>query len=203
MAVKKTKKGLLIVVSAPSGAGKTTLCGRLFSAMPGTRFSVSCTTRAPRAGEVGGKDYFFVSDTVFKRMIARKAFVEWALVHGHYYGTPKKHLIKSINDGTDVVLDIDVQGGLAIKKLFPEALMVYIMAPTIAELKRRLLARGKDSKQVIDLRVRNARKELKSLGRYDYLVINDNLENAAQDLISVVRAEHRRVSRLASKELKF
>jgi guanylate kinase len=197
------KKGLVIVVSAPSGAGKTTLCGRLFSAMPGTRFSVSCTTRAPRPGEIDGKDYFFVSEKTFKSMIAGKEFVEWAQVHGNYYGTPKKHLVNSINKGTDVVLDVDVQGGLAIKKLFPQVLMVYIMAPSIAELRRRLISRGKDTKQVINLRVKNARKELKSLGRYDYLIVNDDLPEASSELIAVVRAEHRRVSRLSKKELKF
>ncbi len=197
------KKGLFIVVSAPSGAGKTTLCSALFAALPGIRFSVSCTTRTPRAGEVDGRDYFFISEAVFKRMISQNAFVEWAVVHGHYYGTPKKHLITSIRNGTDIVLDIDVQGGLAIKKLFPEALMIYIMAPSIAELKKRLLARGKDTGQVIALRVKNACKELKSLKRYDYLIINDDLAEASADLISIVRAEHRRISRLAAQDLNF
>jgi guanylate kinase len=109
------KKGLLIVVSAPSGAGKTTLCSRLFKAMPNVHFSVSCTTRAPRAGEINGKDYNFVAEAGFKRMIKQNAFAEWAVVHGHYYGTPRKHLLKAVNSGIDVVLDIDVQGGLAIK----------------------------------------------------------------------------------------
>jgi len=197
------KKGLLIVVSAPSGAGKTTLCSRLFKAMPNVHFSVSCTTRAPRAGEINGKDYNFVAEAGFKRMIKQNAFAEWAVVHGHYYGTPRKHLLKAVNSGIDVVLDIDVQGGLAIKNMFPDALMIYIMAPTMAELKRRLRARGKDSADVIALRIKNARKELKCLQKYNYLVINDNISMAAADLIAVVRAEHCRINRLMPSEIKF
>jgi guanylate kinase len=136
-------------------------------------------------------------------MIKHNEFVEWAMVHGHYYGTPEKHLLKMLNAGCDVVLDIDVQGGLSIKKLFPDALMVYIMAPSIAELGRRLRSRGKDSAAVIALRLKNAKKELQSLQMYDYLIINDDVAIAAADLIAVVRAEHRRISRLPKQALKF
>jgi guanylate kinase len=144
-----TTKGLIIVVSAPSGAGKSTLCSYLGKRLPRLRYSISYTTRPMRRGEKDGIDYHFVSESVFRKMVRQKAFVEWAKVHDHYYGTPRKGLEKIINAGDDAILDIDVQGGALIRKIFPKAVLVFIMTPTLADLEARLRARNKDSEEVI------------------------------------------------------
>lgn len=188
--------GIVVVVSAPSGAGKSTLCDRLVDTLPNLEYSISCTTRPMRPGERDGIDYVFVAEKKFREMVRQKAFVEWARVHDHYYGTPKKFLEKSIRAGKDVILDIDVQGGMAIRKSFPQAVLVFIMTPTMAELEKRLRARNKDSDAVIRTRLRNARTELAFLPRYDYLIINDDLDTATAQLESVIIAEHRRLARL-------
>jgi guanylate kinase len=181
-------KPLLLILSAPSGTGKTTLARRVVAAHPGALFSVSYTTRSPRGAERDGVDYRFVSEERFQELIAQGAFVEWAQVHGHHYGTPRA----SIEQGsTMVVFDIDVQGGESIKRRYPEAVRALILPPSLAELERRLRARSTDDDATIQRRLHAARIEIKlafSAG-YEYWVVNDELENAFLDLSSIVRAE--------------
>lgn len=189
------KKGLIIVLSAPSGAGKTTLCSLLIKKSKNTVSSVSYTTRPPRKGEKNGRDYFFVNRMRFLKMIVKKEFVEWARVYDNYYGTPKKYLEKVINSGKDIALDIDVQGGLNIKKLYPEAVLVFVTAPSLEMIEKRLKSRKKDSKAEILKRISCARKELKYMPYYDYLLINDNLDKSLKKLMTIVEAEHMKISK--------
>ena len=190
------KNGLIIVLSAPSGAGKTTICNLLIKKSTNVKGSVSCTTRLPRKGEKNGVDYFFVSDKQFRSMIKKKAFIEWARVHGYYYGTPRKSLEKLISAGKDVALDIDVQGGLKIKKLYPNAVLVFIMAPSMKIVEDRLRARKKDSGPEIRKRLADARKEMKYLPKYDYLVINNKLPAALIEVKSILECEHSKVNNI-------
>jgi guanylate kinase len=188
-------KGLIIVVSAPSGAGKSTLCGELLKRFKNLRRSISCTTRAPRTGEKNKLDYFFVSREKFKKMVSKNQFAEWALVHGHCYGTPKYFLNKTVSSGKDVVLNIDVQGALKIKRKFPEAVMIFIEAPSLKILEQRLRKRKKDSEQTIRKRLKNARVELKYQPKFGYLVINKTVAQAVNELSSIIIAEHKRLRR--------
>ena len=190
------KKGLIIVLSAPSGAGKTTICNLLIKNSKNVKGSVSYTTRLPREGEKNGVDYFFVSEKQFSAMIRKKGFIEWARVHGYYYGTPRKPLEKVIRAGNDVALDIDVQGGLKIKKLDPNAVLVFIMASSMKIVERRLRARKKDSASEIAKRLANAKKEMKYLPLYDYLVINDKLPEALGEVRNILKSEHSRVQNI-------
>lgn len=185
-------KGLIIVVSAPSGAGKTTLCRRLAQKLPKLKYSISCTTRPRRPGERHGIDYYFLSEAEFRKTVKSRGFAEWAFVHGYHYGTPKKALNSLLNKGCDVIMDIDVQGGLEIKRSCPDAVLIFIMTPSFEELEKRLKARNKDDKAVIDRRLHNARKELKSLPKYEYLVINERLSKAEKEIAAIITAEHRR-----------
>jgi guanylate kinase len=179
---------LLLILSAPSGTGKTTLARRLVAAHPGALFSVSYTTRPPRGDEKDGLDYHFVSRARFQQMIAEGAFLEWAQVHGHHYGTPRS----SIATGASlVVFDIDVQGGQAIKKQHPEAVRALILPPSLAELERRLRARSTDDDATVRRRLHAARIEigLAIKASYEYWVVNEDLDRAYADLDAIVRAE--------------
>jgi guanylate kinase len=181
-------KPLLLILSAPSGTGKTTLARRLVEAHAGALFSVSFTTRKPRGAEKDGVDYHFVSEERFQELIAEGAFVEYAHVHGHHYGTPRA----SIDQATTLaVFDIDVQGGESIKRRYPEAVRALILPPSLAELERRLRARSTDDDATIRRRLHAARIELRLalLAGYEYWVINDDLEKAYLDLQAIVRAE--------------
>jgi len=182
---------LLLILSAPSGTGKTTLAWRLVAAHPGAIFSVSYTTRAPRGAEKEGVDYHFVDEERFQELIAEGAFVEWAHVHGHHYGTPRKVIEEAAGRGALAIFDIDVQGGEMIKKNYPEAVRALILPPSLAELERRLRDRSTDDDATIRRRLHAARIEIRlalSAG-YEYWVINDDLENAYGDLEAIVRAE--------------
>lgn len=181
-------RGSIIVISAPSGAGKSTLVKRLLAALPGLRFSVSCTTRPPRPGEKNARDYFFVTRERFQRMIAAEEFVEWADVFGHLYGTSRRQLRAAQEAGKDILLDIDVQGYRQVRKKLPEAVSIFVLPPSFRELVRRLRARHSDTPDVIERRLRDARKEIRHWPEYDYLVVNDRLPQAVQALRAAVEA---------------
>jgi len=194
-------RGTIFVISAPSGSGKSTLVKRLMAASPDLRFSVSYTTRGPRAGEVNGKDYFFVSRKVFAGMVRRKEFVEWADVYGHFYGTAHRQLRAVQDAGNDILLDIDVQGHQQVRRRLPDAVSVFILPPSFQELARRLRDRHSDAPEEIDRRLGTARKEIGHWTEYDYLVVNDDLKAATRALRAIVRAAHfRRHSQAARAE---
>jgi guanylate kinase len=178
----------ILVISAPSGSGKSTLVRRLIASLPDLAFSVSYTTRPRRAGEKEGRDYFFVSRKRFEKMLAAGDFIEWAEVFGHLYGTSKRQMEKTLAAGRDVLLDIDVQGHQQVRKRLPDAVSVFIMPPSLEELKRRLTSRRSDSPQVIERRLAAARQEITHWPEYDYLVVNDRLSLATEALRAIVRA---------------
>lgn len=191
-------KGLLIVISAPSGTGKTTLCHMLLKTFPDMEFSVSYTTRKPRLGEINGKDYFFVDRETFERMIEEGDFLEWAEVYGNLYGTSRSQVTKALETGKDILLDIDTQGALQVKKNFPEAVLIFILPPSLTELERRLRSRGTDDEETIEKRLKIARDEIEKALYYDYLVVNDVLEVAFEKLRSIITAEKCKTERLKS-----
>lgn len=184
------RKGLLVVISAGSGAGKSTLCRQLLRRRKNLVFSISATTRQPRPGEKEGRDYFFVTEAAFKAMRRRGDLVEWANVHGHdYYGTPRAYLEKRRTQGKDVLLDIDVQGALQVKRRFPEAILIFITTPTFADLERRLRSRSSENEVQIRQRLADARHELEFLRQYDYNVVNDRIPLALKRLEAILDAE--------------
>ncbi len=192
------RRGFALVVSAPSGAGKTTLCRRLISEDPEISFSVSFTTRPPRPREKEGVDYFFVSEETFQKMIKEGAFLEWAKVHGHYYGTSKDQVLKALESGQDILLDIDVQGAAQVKKtLGQDAVLVFVLPPSFEELERRLRRRSTESETAIRQRLENAKQEITRAEEFEYLILNDNLETAFKDLKSILMAERQRTFRRA------
>ena len=193
------ESGLLIIISAPSGTGKSTLCRKLIRNFPNARYSVSLTTRAPRRGEVQGKDYFFVSRNEFKQKIKMGELAEWALVHGHYYGTPRNFLKKNLAGRKDVILDIDVQGAMKLKKRYPQAVFIFLVPPSFSELERRIKGRKRNSETTIKKRLTNARWEMDQIGSYDYLVINDRLVDALTQVKSIIQAEKSKVKRTKEK----
>jgi guanylate kinase len=180
---------ILLILSAPSGTGKTTLARRLLALHPGSTFSVSYTTRAPRGAERDGVDYHFVDEATFTRMAEAGGFVEHAEVHGHHYGTPRSVVTQAKAHGTLAVFDIDVQGGEAIKAQHPEAVRVLILPPSLQELERRLRSRSTDDEATVRRRLDVARRELQRALAYEYWVVNDDLERATEDLAAIVRAE--------------
>lgn len=190
--------GNLFIVAAPSGGGKTSLVKALVSSLDGVSISISHTTRCPRPGEQQGIDYFFVSEHEFINMIDKKSFIEYAKVFDHYYGTSVEQINQRILAGVDVVLDIDWQGAQQIKALFPHALSVFVIPPSLAALKSRLNARRQDDAVVISARMAQARHELSHFKEFDYLIINDNFEQAAEELGIIVKADRLNISRQAS-----
>jgi len=183
-------RGNLFVISAPSGAGKSTILKKLLAAVPNLSFSVSHTTRSPRPGESNGREYHFVDRTAFEGMRADQAFLEWAEVHGNLYGTSRAAIEAQQAQGIDVFLDIDVQGAKQLRDCgLPGAVFLFIAPPSWAELERRLRGRGTDPEETVQLRLSNARREMEDADRYDYLVINDRLDEAVEVLRAVVIAE--------------
>ncbi len=183
---KNLKKGKIVVISGPSGCGKTTICKELIKRNKNFVFSVSYTTRPKRKGEVNGKDYYFVSKEEFFKLLKQKKFVEWAKVYDHYYATPKQPLIKAVNSGKNILLDIDVQGGKNIKKIFPESILIFILPPSFKVLKQRIISRAKDKPEEIKKRLKMLEKELKESKYYDYFIVNDNLNQAIRDVQTIV-----------------
>lgn len=183
---KNLKKGRIVVISGPSGCGKTTICKELIKRNKNFVFSVSYTTRPKRKGEVNGKDYCFVSKEEFFKLLKQKKFVEWAKVYDHYYATPKQPLIKAVNSGKNILLDIDVQGGKNIKKIFPESILIFILPPSFKVLKQRIISRAKDKPEEIKKRLKMLEKELKESKYYDYFIVNDNLNQAIRDVQTIV-----------------
>lgn len=180
--------GNLYVVAAPSGAGKTTLVRMLLEHDPAVQLSISFTTRAPRPGEQDGREYHFVAVDAFRAMISRDEFLEWAEVHGNFYGTSKKWIGDQLTAGRDVLLEIDWQGAQQVRKIFPDAIGVFILPPSIEELTRRLVGRGTDAADVIERRLAAAEAEMRHVGEFDYVIINDQLDQALDDLRAVVRS---------------
>ena len=190
------REGLTIILSAPSGAGKTSLCRELFKVFPDITESVSYTTRAPRPGEVEGEAYFFVSKEEFMRMVEQDAFAEWATVHGNMYGTALSTLEEARKKGVDLVLDIDCQGARRLKEQFDGGIYLFILPPSIKELRRRLEDRSSDDQEVIERRILRAADEIRESRWYDYIIINDDFEVACRELSAIVIAHRRKTFRM-------
>lgn len=191
--MKKSRKGVLFILSGPSGAGKGTIRARLFETLEGLSYSVSCTTRLPREGERDGVDYHFVTDEQFRTHIAAGDFLEWAEVHGHYYGTLKSDVQKVLDQGKDMFLEIDVQGALQVKEKMPEAVTVFVVPPSLEVLEQRLRGRHTESEEELRVRLGNAAAEMEQRDRYDFTLVNDSLEAAAENLAQFIR-QHRQKS---------
>lgn len=191
------RRGTLFVVSAPSGAGKTTLCREARLRLPDLAYSVSYTTRAPRPGEIEGTDFVFVTAGQFHALQADHAFAEWAVVHGNLYGTRASLLEAALGAGRDVLLDIDTQGAAQLRARYPEAVLVFIVAPSMDELAQRLRERRSDAESEIARRLVRAREEVALWRTYDYLVVNRDLKEAADHLTAIITAERCRTARLA------
>ena len=192
----RRSKGSLFIVSAPSGAGKTTLCNQLLKEFPGVRHSVSYTTRPPRRGEVNDRDYTFVDEEEFRKPMEEGEFVEWAKVHGNLYGTSRRRLDGIRNEGVDVILDIDVQGARHLRATYGNGVYIFILPPSIETLRRRLDDRMSNSPEEIDGRMRRAVEEIAEYKNYDYVIVNDIFEEALAELKAVVIAERARSNKL-------
>jgi guanylate kinase len=192
---KKNPQGILLILSGPSGAGKGTICNKLLEKREDLSYSVSCTTRAPRKGEVDGVNYFFVSREKFEDMIKNDELIEYAEVYGNYYGTPRSYVLNQVQRGKDVVLEIDPQGALQIKEHFSDAVFVFIVPPSLKELSARIYKRGTDKESVIKKRLSAATDELKYASKYDYIVVNDDVEKATRKVDNIINAERNRVVR--------
>jgi guanylate kinase len=191
----EVSRGILFVVSSPSGGGKGTLIHRVLNGVSGLGYSVSYTTRAPRNGEVDGVDYFFVSPEKFEELVAADEFLEWARVHGNLYGTSRAQVVREIGERHDIILEVDVQGAASVRKLLGDSVSIFIVPPSFDVLRQRLVARGTDSPVELELRLRNAPVELRQYVTFDYVIVNDDLERAGAQLASIVHAERARRKR--------
>ena len=190
-----TARGTLFVVSSPSGGGKGTLIRRVLEVVDNLSYSVSYTTRGPRRNEVNGREYFFVDRAEFEEMLADGEFLEWACVHGNYYGTSKRQIAEKTATGIDMILEVDVQGAASVRQLRMDSVSVFILPPSYEVLRQRLCDRGTDSPENLELRMRNAPEELKQYSSFDYVIINDEVERAVGQLASIIYAERARCDR--------
>lgn len=188
------EQGLLFVISGPSGAGKGTVCERILEELE-IQLSISMTTRKPRQGEVHGVSYYFVSHEEFQERVKADGFLEYAQVYDNFYGTPKQMVMEQLSKGQDVLLEIDTQGALNVKAAYPEAVAIFLLPPSPAELRRRLTGRGTETPEAVERRLGETRREIACMTKYDYCVINDDLEEAVERVVSIIKAEHSRVSR--------
>lgn len=186
-------RGLLFIISGPSGAGKGTICQKL-KEQGIIELSVSMTTRKPRAGEIEGVNYYFVTEEEFKEYIKNDGFIEYAQVYGNYYGTPKDAILKKLGQNKDIVLEIDIQGALKVKETYPKGVFIFVMPPSMAELRKRITGRGSETEADINLRLGETLKEVAYIDRYDYCVINDEIEEAVQRVSDIIKAEHSKVT---------
>jgi len=191
------KKGKLFVISGPSGAGKGTICKRLIdeSRREDLCLSVSVTTRKPREGEEEGVHYYFIDEDRFREMAEHGQLLEFAEVYGKHYGTPKEKVLEKLAEGTDVVLEIEMQGALKVKKNYPDGVFIFILPPSMAELRKRITGRGTETEDVIDLRMSKALDEISYIEEYDYVVVNEDLDEAVSRVQAIIRAEHSRVTK--------
>lgn len=188
-----TRKGILFVISGPSGVGKGTIKRALLSRMSDIKLSISVTTRLPRDGEIEGKHYFFVDHNQFNAMVKQNQFLEWAEVYSNRYGTPRSFVMENLDQGRDVLLEIDIQGAMQVKKTMPSGVFIFISPPNMEELASRLLSRGLDSRASMDLRLAASEEELKHRILYDYLVVNDDVDQALEKIESIIVAERCRI----------
>ncbi len=194
--IKTKKQGLLIVISAPSGAGKGTIINKMLEKNNNLWLSVSATSRPMRTNDIEGKTYYFYAKEEFENKIKEDYFLEYASYANNYYGTPKKYIQEHLNKGEDVILEIEIQGAMQVKKLIPQALFVFIMPPSLKELKKRLVNRGTDTKEKILERFKIAYQEMNEVTKYNYVVVNDEIEMAADKILSIIKAEKCRVDRI-------
>lgn len=187
------KKGLLIIVSGPSGAGKGTICKEVLERRSDISISTSATTRQPREGEVDGKSYFFLTRAKFEEMIKNEEFIEYAEVYGNLYGTPKEYVLERLNEGENILLEIDIQGALQVKKRYPQGVYIFILPPSMEELRNRIVNRGSETPESLEQRFSSAFKEIEFVNEYDYYIINDKVSKAADIMESIVVAERCKV----------
>ena len=192
-------RGLLIVISGASGTGKGTVCKKLLADLPEVAYSISATTRTPRPGEVDGREYYFLSKDEFQTWIAEEKFLEYANVYGNFYGTPINKIEERLNRGEDIILEIDVQGALSVKKKCPEGIYIFLLPPSLEELKNRIEGRGTENPESLSRRLKNAVAEIKIGLQYDYVVVNDTIDNAAAQIKSILTAERCKVARNTEK----
>ena len=189
------KKGLLLVVSGPSGTGKGTICKDIVSNHEDINLSISATTRKPRVGEVEGKSYFFKTKEEFEAMVDRGEFLEYAMIYDNYYGTPKKAIFDELDMGRDVILEIEMQGAMQIKEVYPQAVFIFVLPPSLQELRNRIVGRGTETYEQIEKRFNSAYDEIKLLGDYDYFIFNNIVEKSSEEILNILEVEKNKVKR--------
>ena len=189
------KKGLLLVVSGPSGTGKGTICKDIVSKHEDINLSISGTTRKPRVGEVEGKSYFFKTKEEFEAMVDRGEFLEYAMIYDNYYGTPKKAIFDELDMGRDVILEIEMQGAMQIKEVYPQAVFIFVLPPSLQELRNRIVGRGTETDEQIEKRFNSAYDEIKLLGDYDYFIFNNIVEKSSEEILNILEVEKNKVKR--------
>lgn len=199
--IPPTRKGFPIILTAPSGAGKTTLSRAVVRLHPEIYYSISVTSRPPRPSEQDGVDYHFVPVAEFERMLEAGELIEWAMVHDNYYGTPKRQIQEKLDAGVDVIMDIDTVGARSIKRLYPQAAAIFVLPPSMEELARRLVGRASDSEEVIKKRLNRAKQEMAEIGDFEYFIVNDDFEQAVHSVVSIIEAERCRLVRYDQRQV--